>query len=216
MVSELGLLLTYPIVRFLVPKKTRFANHPANGKVIVIIERWLHPNPLHRIGKRYLESKGFTVYLVSHLITKDSFLTSAVQLKKFIESKNLSNVTLVGISSGGISALLYLEELHGWDRVKIFISIATPFGGTLIALPLALIQSCREILPWSATTKKIQSLRQKEPAKVICIVARYDELVPRKSAILPGSSVKIINVIGHNSLHLTCTQTYEAVAKLAD
>jgi pimeloyl-ACP methyl ester carboxylesterase len=186
-----------------------------NGETIVIIERWLHMNIFHLIGKRYLESKGFRVYLVSHILSKGSFESSAQRLKDFIDSKQLRDFTLVGVSSGGISALLYLEKLDGWSNVKNFVSVATPFGGTVFALPIAIIKPCREILPWNKTIKKIQSTLLKHPEKMLCIVALVDEFVPRKSATLQNVKTKEIDVIGHNALHLTNTETYKTISEVA-
>lgn len=212
--TEICLILFYPVIGLLSHTKS-YPVRNSNGKCIVIIERWLRPNILHILGKQYLESHGYTVYLVSHSIIKGSFYQSAKKLDEFIKKNNLEQITLVGISSGGISALIYFQELEGWKNVNNLITIGTPFRGTLAALPLSVIKACREILPWSVTVQKIKSTQIEQFQKVVCIVAKVDELVPRWSSTLPKTNTEVINVIGHNALHLVCRDTYDTILKYA-
>lgn len=216
-IIELCLLLSYPVVGIanIFSKNTRIETSGNQKPTIIILERWMQANFMHKIGKKYLESKGFNVYLISHSIKEGTFEQSAKQLKKFIDTQQLSEITLVGISSGGISALLYLQEHNGWDKANKFISIGTPFRGTLFALPIALSQSCRELLPWSPVVKKIKNMHISNSEKIVCLVAQIDELVPRTSAVLPTTTMQVIKVIGHNYLHLLCKETYKTIADLA-
>jgi hypothetical protein len=215
--TETGLLLSYPVIGILnlFWKSKPLAISKNSGKTIIIVERWLQANILHQHIRQYLESKGFQVHLVSHSIKEGTFDDSAKKLKQFIDAKKLNNVTLVGISSGGISALLYLQELNGWEKVQNFISIGTPFYGTILALPLGLNKSCREILPGSRVVKKIKRMQLLNLDRIKCLVARFDELVPRSSSTLPGAQIQTINVLGHNALHLTCKETYDTIASSA-
>jgi hypothetical protein len=214
---ESTLFLSYPIIGAL----NYFLNDKIahskvkDGRTIIIVERWLNKNPFHLLWKRYLESKGFRVYLLFYPLSKSTFSQSAKNLKHFIDTNKLTDVTLVGISSGGITAFLYLHEYNGWNAVERFISIGVPFHGTLLALPLYLNRSCRDLLPWSSTVQKIKRTEITHKERVICIVSKFDELVSRSSAYLPGTREVVINVYGHNYLHLLAKDTYSTIATYA-
>ena len=68
------------------------------GPVIVIVERWLSLNISHIFWKRYLERKGFQVYIINLPLWRKDFADSSKKLASYIEKYNLNDVTLVGIS----------------------------------------------------------------------------------------------------------------------
>lgn len=214
---ETLLFLSYPFIGLLSSFFNRNATIPLpeNGKTILIVERWLNKNPFHLIWKRHLESQGFQVHLSFYPIQTGTFSQSASALKQYIESKKLTDITLVGISSGGLTALLYLQEQDGWKHVNTFISIGTPFNGTLAALPLSINKSCRELLPWSKLSRTLKASRPTHANKIFCLFAAFDELVPRSSTSLPGANTVRIPSYGHNVLHLISKETYSTVARLA-
>ncbi len=211
---EVGLIVLYPLLSVTLQiglQKPRFRNE---GQVIVIVERWLSLNIRHIFWKRYLERRGFRVYLINLPLWRRDFSDSSMKLSEYIDQFQLSDIILVGISSGAISALLYLQEKNGWRKVKKFISIGAPFNGTYAILFLSFLPSGRELLPGSKLIKKIQSYSNFDPGKVICIKAKFDEMVPSGS-ILKGAKKITLNIFGHNNLHLHNKKTYKIIIENA-
>ncbi|HLD01743.1 MAG TPA: alpha/beta fold hydrolase [Patescibacteria group bacterium] len=182
---------------------------------IVLVERWFHSHILHNKWKRYLEKQGFRVYMINFPIYKGGFSDSAFSLKTFIDAQNLRDITLVGISSGGLTSYLYLQDHDGWKRVKQFISVGTPFGGTYTILPLFFLKSARELFPSSSFINTLQKNPLLDPKKVTCLSAKFDGLIPTQHCFLPGAENITIDVYGHNNLHLRCRQTYDIIVSKA-
>lgn len=211
------LFVSYPLLGLLnfVVKDKISHSKVSGGKTIIIVERWLHKNWFHVLWKRYLERRGFQVYLIFHPLGKGTFTQSAAKLSRFIEKNDLKDVTLVGVSSGGLTCIVYLQQMNGWNRVTNFISVGVPFKGTRMALALIRNESCRELLPWNSFIRDLSSQELHHKEKIVCIISKFDELIPRKSGYLSGTHKKVINVYGHNYLHLLCEQTYSTIATYA-
>ena len=194
--SEIILIFLYPVFSILVqflPEKALKGN--GKGKTIIIVERWLYLNIRHVYWKHYIEKKGFNSHLVNFPIRKGDFKKSAIDLGNYLERNHLENVVLVGISSGALTSLVYLQEMNGWERVDKFISIGTPFRGTWMALVISYLKSGRELLPKSGFIKKISNYTVLNPDKILCIRAEFDEMVPSGS-ILPDVCGIVMEVFG--------------------
>lgn len=214
-ISEIFLILFYPIsslIANLIPKNK--LEGKGDGKTIVIVERWLSKNIKHIQWKSYLEKRGFRVYLANFSLYKGDFEESARDLEMYINKRNLKNIILVGISSGALTGLLYLQEHDGWENVDRFVTIGAPFKGTPTAYNLSFLYSGRQLLPKSSLIKKINNYKIKNLDRIYCFRATFDEMVP-KGTVLPGSHEMRINAIGHNNLHLGIGRTYERIADLA-
>lgn len=211
---EVGLIILYPLLSVTLQIGLQKPQLKNNGQVIVIVERWLSLNIRHIFWKRYLERRGFRVYLINLPLWKKDFSDSSKKLSDYIDQFGLSDIILVGISSGALSALLYLQERNGWNKVKKFISIGAPFKGTYAILFLSFLPSGRELLPGSKLVKKIQSYPTFDPRKTICIKAKFDEMVPSGS-ILNGAKKITLNIFGHNNLHLHNKKTYKIIIENA-
>ena len=214
---EVIMSLTYPftgILSFFIPD-TYISKSHSTHRPIVLVQRWMSQNIFHLYWIRYLEKRGFAVYSLYLPLYKGSFESSAYQLKNFIEEHKLEDITLVGISSGGITARLYTDDLQGWNRVRYFISVATPFYGTPLIFPLYLIKPCRELLPTSDFMKNFSTRPVIHKEKSICVIPKFDEMVPLTSQYLPGAKKEIVTIYGHNNLHLYKKRTYDVVASYA-
>lgn len=214
---EILLIFGYPFstpLRLIVPLWSVNKN-PIRDIPIVIVERWFSPNAMHIFLKRYLESQGYAVYMHNSSLIKGSFEDAAVDLKKFIHEKKLSNVTLVGISFGGISCLLYLEEQGGWKNVREFISVGTPFYGSYAAYALGIFKSVRQMVPNSRLVKKIKHISITYPKRIICLRTRLDEMAPFPNDALPGTIKRELEVAGHNYFHILSPKVFATIAKEA-
>ena len=123
------------------------------------------PNPvllIHGIGdtaavfrrmQRYLEEHGLRVHSFD-LVPNDgssSLTLLAGQLDAYVRSTFADGETidLVGFSMGGLISRWYLQRLGGMERVRRFVSIATPHQGTWMAY-LRRNPGAREMRPGSA------------------------------------------------------------------
>jgi pimeloyl-ACP methyl ester carboxylesterase len=213
--SEIGLILLYPVMYIslqFIPSNQ--LEGKGKGRKIVIVERWLSINLNHLYWKYYLEKKGFKVYLVNFPLWHKDFRESAKTLSGYMQNNNISNATIVGISSGAITGLLYLENHNGWERVNRFITIGAPFKGTWAALFLLVLYSGRELLPGSQLVKYLSTIKIHNQKNIYCFRARFDEMVPYGS-VLSGASEIVMNIVGHNNLHIRIRYTYRKIAELA-
>lgn len=213
--SEVFLICIYPlsgiIVNFIPKKKFESTK---DGRIIVIVERWLSFNIRHLYWKYYLERKGFRVFIKNFSLWDGDFKESGLGLKKYIEQKDLKDIILVGISGGAITSLLYLQEQDGWERVDKFVSIGAPFEGTWASVFVSFTHSGRELFPNSMLVQGIKKMRLLNIGKIFCIRAKFDEMVPSGS-VLPGAGSLTLPVFGHNNLHLRIRATYRAIVEFA-
>ncbi len=213
--SEISLLVLDPVLSVL----TMFVSQHelkgrGEGQKIVIVERWLSMNIRHVYWKHFLESMGYNAHLVNFPLREGSFEDSAQALSQYLEKHNLTNITLVGISSGALTSLVYLQEYNGWKRVDKFVPVGAPFRGTWMALVLFFSYSGRMLLPVSPLIKKISKYTILNPEKIYCVRAKFDEMVPTGS-VLPGTHKITLNVIGHNNLHIRVRATYRKIMEFA-
>lgn len=166
--------------------------------------------------KKYLESRGFEVFIPQFSQEMGNLTTAPYNLQRYMQKKKIFHATLVGISAGGLVSYLYLEELNGWTRVEKFIPIATPFKGTWMAVFIYLRLTGRQLIPTSKFIEKIQSIKTKSINKIYCIVAKKDELVPSWSSFIEGSEVIKINVTGHVRIHCFSKNIFRIVADIAE
>lgn len=214
---EFVLLLFYPLFGWIGIFLSKRQTYTSSDKpVIVIVERWFSSNPLHFIWVSYLKKQGFDVYIKNIQFTKGSFSDSARILRDFMDYHDFSHVTLVGVSNGGITSYLYLQHYGGWKRVKTFVSIASPFRGTLWMYLLSFFPSGVELVPQSRLVQLFENEPVTHPEDIYLLTARIDELVPISSTKLLGVHRRTIDVIGHNVLHLASKKTYQAISHLAE
>lgn len=206
--KEIVLVCIYPILSTPLRLNSKKPKFDRNKKTIVIVERWISLNVRHLYWRRYLQKNGYNVYLINFPIWKKDFLDSSGMLDRYLKSNRLEKVTLVGISSGAVVCLLYLQELNGWKRVNNFVAIGAPFEGTWLMLLLSFVKSARELLPGSSLTKRINSYKLKNTDRILCIKAKFDEMVPGGS-VLKNTGKVVIDIFGHNNLHLEHKATYK-------
>jgi len=195
----------------------RVKRENSNKSPIVFVHGWLTQNPLYCFLKRSLENKGFIVYMTNFGLLSSDFNQDAQRLKDFIESKNLKDVVLVGVSGGGIVSYLYLQHFEGWKRVKKFVSIATPFGGASLAILATLFSgSARQMMPDSFFVSKIKSERVKNPEKIVSISAKYDEAIPQENMKLADVEHRVVDCFGHVFLQTISSNTFSLIENYAE
>lgn len=216
-VAELLLVVCYPLIglaKFIVPLE-KINPHPTKKETVLIVERWLSQNTGHLYLKTFLEKQGYRVYWTNISLVHGDFEESAVKLQSYISKHQLDNIILVGISFGAITSLLYLEDHAGWNKVKKFISVAGSFHGTPKAKLFPFFTSTKQVTPKSDFVKKLNERKLKHPENVVCINTRQDEMVPFKSALLANTKLEVVDIYGHNNLHIWSRDTFDLILKHA-
>lgn len=199
------LFLLSNIVNFTTENKTPTQKYP-----IIFVERWFRSNVLHVVPKMYLESKGFQVYKISFKLASSTFEKEAERLSKFIEEKKLKDVVLIGLSTGGIVALEYLQNQNGWNKTHLFITIGSPLHGS----KLAHFAKISEMYPNSSFFQNLYKTELKNPDKIYTISAKFDNMVGRRNSNLKGAHNILLDMVGHNFLHTLYVPTYKKVYEL--
>jgi hypothetical protein len=186
-----------------------------NKHPVILVERWFTRNIFHYAAKKYLERKGFKVYSLNYPMMRGTFEEAALNLKKFIEDKNIEDVVLIGISGGATTCLDYLQNHEGWKETHLFISIGGSLYGSPLARALPISKSLRELIPTSKYMKHLHEKPVKNLDKIVTIRAKHDNMVPARYAQIEGVKNITVNVVGHNLLHTFYLPTYKLVADLA-
>lgn len=181
-----------------------------------MVERWFTRNPLHYFLKKYLEHKGFSVHFLRFSLTNGNFAQSARYLKGYIDSKELKDVVLVGISSGGLTCYHYLTDCGGWDKTKLFIGVGTPFKGSILSFMLFGFEIKKELDPHGTYIQSVLRKPVKNAQKIYSIMAVSDQMVGHDNSYLPGSKKIVIDVVGHNLLHTIWVPTMKKIAELSE
>lgn len=188
---------------------------PLTRKTVFILTPTFTGPFLYRKAKKYLENKGFNVIIYNFSKEINNIDSSAQKLKKILDSMNLENVCLVGISSAGLSSYEYLNGLGGWERVDSFISIGTPFKGTYMSYFAFHTKIGRMLTPKSSYIAKIQDIKPQNLDRTYCLVATKDEIVPRSGSFLDGAHFIEVPVMGHVRLHAFSDKTFEIISQIA-
>lgn len=189
-------------------------NNKSSKNVIVFIRGGLTQNPIYFFLKRYLEKKGYSVYMTNFGLELYDLNKSAQILANYIEKNRLKNVVLVGTSIGGIIGFHYVQKLEGWKKVKKLIAIGAPFKGTLfVSLLVFFLKAGRQIFPNSQYQKDLFAEKIKNINKIVCISAKYDEIIPNESSKIPGAKIEELKIAGHVNLLAFSSQTYRLIVK---
>lgn len=187
---------------------------PTIKNPIIIVTGGFTAAILYYPFQKHLEARGFEVHVINFSSTK-GIEFSAKNLSEYLEENNLSNIILVGISTGALASYVYLNKMGGWEKTKKFISIAGPFKGSFWAYFTVFSKTGRELLPESRFMKYFETIENKHTERTYSIKAKKDQLVPFWSSKIPCRETIIIPVYGHVRVHSFSKETFEAVAKIA-
>src|SRR3989344_2434640 len=140
----------------LVPFGFDSVNKKATQKTpIILIHGWMTGNILYLWFKIYLEKKGFEVHIPNFGLQMGNLHKYPHVLNIYIKDKNIKNPVIVGISTGGLVAIEYANEIDKWKNTKKLITIAAPFKGTHVAFLSFFSKSAKQIRPKSDYIKHI-------------------------------------------------------------
>ncbi|HSX09544.1 MAG TPA: hypothetical protein VLF93_05290 [Candidatus Saccharimonadales bacterium] len=212
LLKEAYYAITYPFISLFLSDEVY---RPANPKrTIVLVTCWFNKNLYHNHWATYLGHKGYQVYLVHLPFLNENFPTTVLRLKEYIARRKLKNYTLVGISTGALVCLYYLQFYKKWNTIHRFISLGGPLHGTITAWLIAFLGKGRDMVPGSSFIKEFEKYTFPKN-KMVTISAWGDELVPPRYNKIKGIRSYIIPIWGHNLLHLRAQEPYDLIAKIA-
>lgn len=213
-IIELLLLLSYPLkflVSFLLP--FRILNRKqTQGVSIILVEHWFSQNIYHYFLKKYLEKKGYRVYLFNSSLLRNSIEKGAAELRSFLKRKEIENCILVGISIGGVTSYYYVQN-YGWEGIQKVLCVGAPFKGSFALGMLYFLRVGRQLWPGSNFIKTLFSKEIVNSQKIVSIVAKYDEWVPRSSSTITHVKTVEVDIFGHNYLHIASKETFQKIAR---
>ncbi len=169
-------------------------NQGNNGLVILlpgVYENWYYFRRL----KHSLVTHGFAVLHADDIYKGISIAEDSKALSNFIKDHSLENVSLIGHSSGGLTAVSCLQTAPAIKRV---VAIATPFSGVANG-HIVRTSKVRELMPGSDTITSVEVLSPNLANKVISIYPSYDNQIWSKSgSILKGAKNIRLNAKGHH------------------
>lgn len=184
-----------------------------NGKPIVFVHGWMTQTPLYYFLVRFLEKSGFQVHVTNFGLQAGDYRELAKELKAYLENHDLKDVVLVGTSGGAIISLAYLQKHDGWSRARKLIAIGGPFFGSPLAFLAFFSKAGRQMMASSEFLEELMAGEIKNKDRIVCIQAKFDELVPQKSSGIPGVKCEVLDVVGHVNLQAFSRKTFKAIVE---
>ena len=145
----------------------------------------------------YLKNHGFSPYAPTmHSMRGNVCLdTLAEELQTYVEDKLGEDQTfdIVGFSMGGIVARYYVQKLEGYNRVKTFITLASPHQGSILAHCMP-GEGCKQLQPNSdfmndlnndlSALKKINFVNMWTPFDLVIVPSSNCKIEVGKEVIL--------------------------------
>lgn len=170
--------------------------------VVVLVHGFLASAGVFRPMRARLEQElGARVATFSHA-PGARVVTIAQNLRRLMDRiPTGAHVHLIGHSLGGVVSRYYVQELGGHRRVTQTISLASPFGGAQVALPLRFFTVGADLHRESKVLRCLRASSQSHDVPHTSIVAGEDRLVSGLTrAVFPGHDAVILHGRGHNSL----------------
>ncbi len=185
------------------------------------------------ILERRLRRDGFCVFSLNLGGFFDTFNTRCIEeLSELVHKKierlcaryNLSKMSIIGHSKGGLIGRYYVKRLGGSKRVRSLITLGTPHSGNPWALvglfsPLALFsKSIWQMYPMSPFIRKLKKGSWPKSVRFVSLYSKDDRICFYKSAMLdiPEGVTNMKNV---ELIHMTHSDyiirkaAYEAIKK---
>lgn len=189
------------------PKSTK------GKKTIVIVHGFMGRSLPFLFLSKFLQKRGYTVVFADFGFHIDDVEQVAVKLQKFLEDKE--QILLIGISTGAVISLYYLQQLEGWEHVDHFIAIAGCFQGNFFARFFPFAKGVRQIQKGSSFLRSLTK-NIVHPKKITTLEAKYDEITPLSSAILKGANNILLEEVGHGYFQLFSQRMMQEMEKVIE
>jgi len=155
-----------------------------------VYESWRFLHPLARV----LHADGHPVHVIEPLRHNRHPVTdSAEQVSAYLSAQDLTDVTIVAHSKGGLIGKEVMLGTAG-HRIRAMVAIATPFGGSRYARYLV-GRSLRIFSPRDATILRL-TRETTVNERIVSVYGVFDPHIPEGS-VLPGARNVQIPTGGH-------------------
>jgi triacylglycerol lipase len=156
---------------------------------IVLVHGFLDQGSVMNPLAGFLKSCGHNCFIVT-LKPNDArcgLVKLSEQLSDFVDSElgKSSQFAIIGFSMGAVISRYYLQELGGYKRAEMYISISGPHSGTLTSY-LYFSKGARQMRPNSDFLSNLKASSSRlENIQKVCYWTPYDLM------IIPASSCKL-------------------------
>ncbi|WP_158867053.1 esterase/lipase family protein [Leifsonia sp. AG29] len=156
-----------------------------------IFETWRFLRPL----AEHIHELGHPVHVVTALERNEFTLAVGTELvTRHLEEHDLSDVTIVAHSKGGLIAKLLLASPRTSGRIRGAVTVGTPFAGSRLATFIP-IPSVRSLTP-SAPDLQAMALNREANARIVSVWGWFDPHVPGGSRLEGARNIEL-DVGGH-------------------
>lgn len=153
---------------------------------------------------------GCKVHIVPSYNSSESVNAGYEQIKQYIQTKKLNLLTIIAHSKGGVIAKKLLMDKNLTNKIKRVITIATPFGGSILAY---VWPDAYELNPKSPIIAQILQ-DQTGNSKIYNLYPRVDNhVIPNRNLLLIGANNVMIDIVGHTRI-LEADQTKKVIKKI--
>jgi pimeloyl-ACP methyl ester carboxylesterase len=158
-----------------------------------VFETWHYMKAL----RDRLSERGHPVHSVPELgFNRHPIAEMAALLTAYLEHRQLTGVTIVAHSKGGLigKAMLVEDERTAAGRINRMVSINTPYAG--IALARFGVGPWREFAPTRPVIVELAAAKRVN-RRITSLRSRYDQYLPAGSAVLDGAENIVLPHSGH-------------------
>ncbi|MFF8817673.1 esterase/lipase family protein [Leucobacter sp. NPDC015123] len=170
------------------PKPEQFLDGDQAPVIVLpgVYESWKFMLPL----VRELHANGHPVHIVPGLgRNRVPVMEGASMLASYLQRENLTDVALVAHSKGGLIAKHLLVFGDAAARVRIVVTISTPFAGSRYATYL-LNRTLRALAPTNETMVSLARAVDAN-AKIVSIFPSFDPHIPEGSFLAGAKNVEL-------------------------
>jgi triacylglycerol lipase len=145
---------------------------------------------------RLLYSEGYDVHIIDTLgYNRGSIEEEAVLVQEYIKRSQLTDVSIVAHSKGGLIGKLLMSYTINQQTIRTLIAISTPFLGSKYAHLLPL-KSLKEFIPKSVLLTRLTSLVVPDK-HIVSIYGIFDPHIPEGSMLIGAKNIQINTAYGH-------------------
>ena len=207
--------VAYWMIRGLLSKATPedFLHPPVPKSPVVLIpgvyESWHFMQPV----AEYLYKSGHPV----HVLDKLGYNTGAIPamatiLSDYLDEKDLTDVTLVAHSKGGLIGKLAMTHPQTGRRVRHLVAINSPFSGSRYAY-LILLRSVRMFTPTGPVIRELARSAEVN-RRISSLYSAFDPHIP-ESSHLAGAENIVLDTVGHFR-PIADPRTYAAISAILE
>ena len=179
----------------LIPRNPFSYRMPGSKPLILlpgVYENWRFMQPM----ARYLFQQGYDVHVIDTLgYNVHSIEDTARLVVNYIETNDLSNVSIIAHSKGGLVGKFVMSLVPVPETVNGLIAINTPFAGSKYASFLP-SKSLRMFIPNSRILLQLAKLIVPNK-RIVSIYGMFDPHIPEGSSLDGARNIQIPSSYGH-------------------